>query len=114
MSVRFDNGRRVIERWDRVFEAVSAEPRRQLIVSLLDAEEGDSVPLPESGINPNVPVDAEEFRAQLYHTHLPKLAEWDFIEWERDPLRAFRGSRFDEVAVVSKSCNSRQAKFPIR
>ncbi|WP_436935567.1 hypothetical protein [Halovenus marina] len=112
VSVRFDNGKRVIERWDRVFEAVSAEPRRQLIVSLLDAEAGDSVPLPEGAINPNVPVDAEEFQAQLYHTHLPKLAEGGFIEWERDPLRAFRGPRFDEVAVVFETLQQSASELP--
>jgi hypothetical protein len=111
-SVRFDNGKRVIERWDEVFRAVSAEPRRQLIVSLLDADPTGSVPLPESAINPNIPVDLEGLRADLHHTHLPKLADMEFVEWETDPLRARRGPRFNEVAVVFEALHSAATEIP--
>lgn len=111
-EARFDNGKRVIERWDRVFEAVSAEPRRQLLVSLMDAGATDAVPLPESAINPNVPADPERLRVRLYHEHLPMLAEREFVEWETEPLRAFRGARFDEVAVVFDALHSRATDIP--
>mgnify|MGYP006294189197 CR=1 FL=1 len=111
-NVRFDNGKRVIENWNQVFKAVSVEPRRQLIVSLMDSETADSVPLPESAMNPNVPVEAESLRVELYHTHLPILARNEFIEWEMDPLRASRGRRFNEVAVVFESLHSRATDTP--
>ena len=99
-DIRAHNGHKVIERWDNVFRAVSAEPRRQLIVSLLDASDGDPVPLPESAVNPNVPVDADRLRQTLYHRHLPLLAEMRFVEWETGPLVASRGPRFEEVAII--------------
>jgi hypothetical protein len=111
-QIRFENGRRVIERWDEVFSAVSREPRRQLVVSLLDAGEEESVPLPESAVNPNVPVDPETLKLELHHQHLPMLAEREFVEWDSDPLEASRGARFPEVAVVLNSLHAFAGEIP--
>lgn len=96
---RYRNGKRVVERWDTVFDALSAEPRRQLVVSLRDAD-GEPVSLPEAAVNPNVPVDPGRLRIRLRHHHLPLLADNGFVEWDDEPLRAYRGPRFDEAAIV--------------
>lgn len=112
LEVRVENGRRVIEGWDRVFEALSAEPRRQLIVTLLDAPPDQSVPLPESAINPNIPADPENIRQELHHQHLPMLADHGFIDWETDPLVASRGVKFDEVAVVFEALHATATDIP--
>ena len=109
---RYENGTDVIERWDRVFGAVAAEPRRQLIVSLLDREPNRSVPLPESAVNPNVPVASEQLEQELKHCHLPLLANSGYIEWESDPLVASRGSRFEEVAVVFEALHTFAVDVP--
>ncbi|RQH01965.1 hypothetical protein [Natrarchaeobius oligotrophus] len=111
-EVRFENGKRVIQRWDRVFRAASAEPRRQLIVSLLDVDEGDTVALPESALNPNVPVDPKALRQELYHTHLPMLSSMEFVEWSTEPFVASRGSRFGEVAAVFEALHSQASAVP--
>lgn len=110
--VRFENGRRVIERWDRVFRAVSAEPRRQVVIALLDAPQGQSVSLPESAMSPTVPVDPDALREALVHKHLPMLADPGFVEWSADPLDAVRGPRFEEVAVVFEALYSQAAEIP--
>jgi len=52
----YENGKRVSAEGDTVFKCISAEPRRQLIVSLLDTQPGQSVPLPESAAMRNVPL----------------------------------------------------------
>ncbi|RKD97975.1 hypothetical protein [Halopiger aswanensis] len=111
-ATRYENGKRVIQNWDRVFEAASAEPRRQLIVSLLDVSSGKSVPLPERAINPNVPVEPEPLRRDLVHRHLPLLADYEFVEWDTDPFVATRGPRFEEVAAVFESLQSSAAALP--
>ena len=108
----YENGKQVSKNWNTVFKSLSTEPRRQLIVSLLDAAPDQSVPLPESAAMSNLPVDAEELRVELYHTHLPMLAENDFITWETDPLVASRGPRFDELAVVFNAIHSEAASIP--
>ncbi len=107
---RFQNGQRVIEKWDDVFGVLDAEPRRQIVASLLDS--GGSVPLPESAINPDAPPDPEQLRMELYHKHLPVLAEHGFIEWEEDPLVAERGPRFEEVAAVFEALHAHAESMP--
>ncbi|OIB58372.1 hypothetical protein [Natrialba sp. SSL1] len=110
--VRFDNGKRVIKRWDQVFTATSADPRRQIIISLMDREPDQSVALPAAASNPNVPMDSTTLRQQLVHNHLPLLDDLGFVEWETDPLRAIRGDRFDEVAVVFTALHETAAELP--
>jgi len=110
-GVPVHDGAQVIERWDQVFRVVSAEPRRQLIVALLDEPFG-SVPLPESAINPAVPVDRDHLRQTLYHCHLPLLEQYEFVRWDTDPLAASRGPRFEEVAVVFESLHAAADALP--
>lgn len=112
LDVRIENGQRIIEGWNSVFKALSAEPRRQLIVSLLDAPSDQSVPLPESAVNPNVPADPDALRQELHHQHLPMLADRGFINWETEPLSATRGSRFDQVATVFKALHETSTDIP--
>lgn len=102
----------VVDGWDRVFEALSSAPRRQIIYSLLDASPGATVSLPESASNPNVAVDPESLRTQLRHCHLPKLAEMNFVDWETGPWVASRGSNFDDVAVVIHALQSNAVQIP--
>ena len=113
MTVKhYENGKRVSENWDAVFKSLSVEPRRQLIVSLLDAAPDQPVPLPESAAMPNRPLDPAVLRAELYHVHLPMLADNGFITWEMDPLVAFRGPQFDEVAVVFEALHADATDMP--
>ncbi len=112
LHTRIQKGRRAVSRWDRVFTALAAEPRRQIVASLMDAPPGRSVPLPESAITPNVPVDHRTLQRELYHRHLPLLADQGFIEWEREPLSASRGPRFAEVAVVFDALYETVADIP--
>ena len=112
MKVRVENGKRVVDGWNRVFEALSAEPRRQLVVALMDRPADQPAPLPERAINPNVPVDVEILRHELYHHHLPMLADGGFVEWRREPFVAFRGPRFEEVAAVFEALHATATALP--
>ncbi|RQG89561.1 hypothetical protein [Natrarchaeobius chitinivorans] len=111
-GVHHENGEQVIEKWNSVFKALSSEPRRQIIVSLLDAGPDQSVPLPESAMMPNVPPNMRQLRQELHHVHLPMLADMGFITWEAEPLIAARGPRFDEVAVVFEALHAEASRIP--
>lgn len=100
------------ERWDAVFRAAAAEPRRQLVVTLLDAQPGETVSLPESAINPDVPQDPQTLRRELFHEHLPLLADAGFVEWDTDPLEAARGPNFDQIGVVFRALHDHAPELP--
>ncbi|MEY7847620.1 hypothetical protein AB7C87_00230 [Natrarchaeobius sp. A-rgal3] len=97
---RLQNTKPTTERWDEVFEALSSEPRRQLLVTLLEAPAGRRVLLPDAAVGPAESVDLPKRRLQLTHRHLPMLSERGFVDWTTDPFCAQRGERFGEVAAV--------------
>jgi len=111
-TTHLENGEEVRGNWNRVFRCLSAEPRRQLVVSLLDAAPDDAVPLPECAAMPNVPSDPDVLRRELHHVHLPMLAKHGFVTTETDPFVAARGPRFEELAVVLDALHSSAASIP--
>ncbi|SEV84240.1 DUF7344 domain-containing protein [Natrinema salifodinae] len=104
----------VVERWDRVFAALSAEPRRQIVTELMDVAPGEAVSLPEAGTNPALETEPERLQTQLHHHHLPVLADAGLVQWERDPFRAYRGRDFEEVTIVLESLYANVDAMPDR
>lgn len=102
----------MVERWNRVFRALTAEPRRQIIVALMEAPSDRELNLPEAANPPFLRRDPEELYVDLIHSHLPALAEAEFVEWEREPLRVRRGPAFEEVAVVLEALQSHADEIP--
>lgn len=88
------------ERWDVLYEALSAEPRREILVSLHDAPKERRLPLPEAATSPNQTMDDETLAIELHHHHLPKLADAGYVRWESDPFCVQRGPNFAEPAFV--------------
>ena len=87
-------------RWDRLYEALSAEPRRMIISSLVDEPEERRLPLPAAAESPNQSTDAETLCVQLRHHHLPLLEDAGYVRWEREPFVVQRGPRFEEPAFL--------------
>lgn len=111
---RFEGEERVVERWERVFAALTAEPRRNLIVALVDAGTGQPVDLPEAAMSPALTSDRRVVHYHLHHRHLPMLAESGFVEWEAEPFRAWRGPNFEDVAIVVRSLYESVGEIPDR
>lgn len=109
---QFQNGNRGIDRWDEVFEALTAKPRRQLVAALVDAPTDQPVVLPEAAASPTVPSDLDSLRIDLRHTHLPLLDDAGFVRYESEPFRAYRGPRFEEVATVIETLHDAAADLP--
>ncbi len=102
----------MIERWNRVFHALMAEPRRQIVVALMEAPPERQLSLPEAANPPYQLRDPEKLAVDLVHTHLPVLAEPGFVEWEREPLAVKRGPAFEEVATVFEALQSYAGEIP--
>lgn len=74
---------------DRVLEALSNRERRHLLIELRDGRVDHEFDVETRG--------EDRWGLQLRHTHLPKLTEWGFIEWNQDTGEIAAGPRFDEI-----------------
>lgn len=97
---------------DDAFDALADQRRRQLLVDLLHH---DPQPVPtlsdasrelltanESLLGELLAgdceiADADKSAVRLYHVHLPKLVEYDYVEWERDADVVSKGAEFDAI-----------------
>jgi GAF domain-containing protein len=76
---------------DTVMDILSRQARRRILLTLVDDTTENSVRALERAINEPNP------RIQLYHVHLPRLEQADYIEWDRDSNTITRGKNFSEV-----------------
>lgn len=100
MSNHSGGSNQIIENWDNLFEILSAQPRRMILISLLEEPKERRLPLPEAAVHSDEPPDPESLSIILQHTHLPKLEEAGYVRWERDPFCVQRGPHFEEVATI--------------
>lgn len=61
---------------------------------------GRALSLPDAATTPDGRRDPERLRLNLVHHHLPLMAEYGFVQWDRRPLSAERGPAFEEVEAV--------------
>lgn len=90
---------------DTVFRVLSHERRRAVIRELSDQDEvavGELVTTvftTAAGLGTN----REGVKADLYHTHLPKLDEADVIDYDADTETVTRGPEYEHVWRVQES-----------
>lgn len=82
---------------DRLFEALANVHRRRLLFALVDDESQDVSEL--AGV-PWSLSESEETMVNKRHVHLPKLADYGFIEWDRNDQLVSRGPQFDEIEPI--------------
>ena len=81
---------------NELLDALANIHRRRLIVSLLE-QDSLSVDRFVSQEVERGDRDREQLFSAVYHTHLPKLAEAEFIDWDRDTGDVTRGPNFTEI-----------------
>ncbi|MFC6716761.1 transcriptional regulator [Natrialbaceae archaeon GCM10025810] len=81
---------------DNAFNALAHEQRRTLLLDLLEHNpQGAKV---ESSTGHSVLTDAEQgIQVAMYHSHLPKLEDYGYIEWDEDTNEISKGPQFDEI-----------------
>ncbi len=77
---------------NQLFDALSDEQRRWILFALLEREGSINVDPPSDGVT-----DQYSAAVKRRHVHLPKLADYDFVEWRRQANTVTRGSRFTEI-----------------
>ncbi|MFP8952255.1 hypothetical protein ACLI4Z_04660 [Natrialbaceae archaeon A-arb3/5] len=81
-------------------DVLSAEPRREIIISLLEVPREQWLSLPEAAVSPNQSMDPETLALELRHHHLPVLTEAEYVRWKREPFCVQRGPHFAEPAFL--------------
>lgn len=97
---------------DEAFDAMASSQRRQLLVQLLvdgpqpipylstvsrELLQAHPTVLREYLTGSVEVASADKADIRDYHVHLPKLAEYDYIDWDRDAHVVTRGPDFDDV-----------------
>lgn len=84
---------------DQVFEMLSHPYRRRMLTMIGERNPrgGDEFTMAELA-EPDS--DLSVFTQDLYHSHLPKLADAGYIDWDRENDVIRRGPRFAEVAPL--------------
>lgn len=98
--------------FDVALDALADRNRRILLIALLEHN-------PQADDDPQVPddldievADSESLRLRLRHTHLPRLEEPGFIEWDRETHEIRRGARFDELRPLLELLHTNREELP--
>lgn len=99
---------------DRAFAALQNPLRRRLLFALLKSNQQSVDPLDGSGIRSDDPTSesVESDRIHLVHTHLPKLDDWEHIDWNRTDGEISTGSNWDEIAPLLRVLDAHRDELP--
>lgn len=91
---------------DRAFEQLSSRYRR-LILLLLKRGAVETV-------DDAIARTEREGNAEiaLVHTHLPKLAEFGYVEWNRDTRALSKGPHFEEIEPLIELIEENHEELP--
>jgi hypothetical protein len=95
---------------DKMLDALSDIQRRALLVALLEHNPQNDSPI--------VIADDEDDKAAVKelitmdHVHLPKLAEYGFIEWDKENNEVKKGPAFDEIRPLLELLDTHNDELP--
>jgi hypothetical protein len=97
---------------DEMFRVLADEHRRRVLVALLDHNPQDDglVQVPE-----DLELDAAEqaqLQSDMFHVHLPKLEQAEFIRWDREKHHVEKGPRFDAIRPLLELMRNHADELP--
>jgi hypothetical protein len=98
-------------RLDRMFDALRHPYRRRILLLV-----GEDNPRDEEEFSVDDVAteddDLELFTVELYHAHLPKLADAGYVEWDEDTHTVRQGPNFDEIAPLLRLIDAHRDELP--
>lgn len=95
--------------FDDMLDMLRHIQRRKLLVALMDHNPQDDTPVV---VDSNDDTDSLERLVQMQHIHLPKLAEYEFIEWDRDTHEVSKGRNFEQIRPLLELLDNHQDELP--
>lgn len=80
---------------DRALTALANKHRRRLLAALLERDPRNEVPVPE--VVHAGEKELENLKNEMYHAHLPMLADAGFVRWDRETYTVEIGPQFEEI-----------------
>ena len=80
---------------DDLFTALSDRHRRRILACLLESDSAQQLIIPEEVYRGDT--DLQTLHMALFHTHLPKLSNMGFVDWNRGSHIVTPGPRFEEI-----------------
>ena len=95
---------------EEMFDALGAVQRRRVLVELLESPEDPlrGITDPETETETGFVGDT----VQMAHVHLPKLDDYEFINWNEDADVVRTGEQFDEIEPLLGLLHRNQERIP--
>lgn len=96
---------------DRAFDALRSVHRRRILLLVSDR-------CPEVGEAPSLSelapenADYASYAAGMIHKHIPKLAEYGYVDWSPADQVIRRGPQFDEIASILELLVDNRERLP--
>ena len=97
---------------DTILTVLENQYRRRVLVALLEHNPQDANDLKNPSDSELADEDLETLRIHMTHTHLPKLEESGFIEWDRDTNSIRKGPKFDEIRPLLELMQNHADELP--
>lgn len=96
--------------FDDMVDALADVQRRKLLVALLEHNPQDDTPVVIAASETES--DAVERLVSMQHVHLPKLADYGFIEWNEETHEVMKGPNFDEIRPLLELLDNHEDELP--
>ena len=94
---------------DELFVALGHRQRRLILLGLLERSSIEVDRLLPTGDDGDA--DRERLAVEFHHSHLPKLDERGYVEWDGGE-RVYRGPKFEKVADVIELLDEHRNRLP--
>lgn len=103
-----DRIRRVLRdpKLDRILDSFAKRQRRLVLLTLRRSDDVHQSDLLVRGS------DGDDAEIALVHTHLPKLEDAGYVEWDRETGTVSKGPQFDEVAPLIELIEDHADELP--
>ena len=96
--------------FDDMVDALANIQRRKLLISLLEHNPQDDSPIVIADSDSEA--TAVERLVTMQHTHLPKLVDYGFIEWDEETHEVRKGPKFDEIRPLLELLDDHEDELP--
>ncbi|MEF8841179.1 MAG: hypothetical protein V5A62_06080 [Haloarculaceae archaeon] len=96
--------------FDAALDALGHVRRRELLYALLDRDERDGLPVVPADSTDGI--DTPERLVAVDDAHLPKLAAYGFVDWNRETDEVTRGAEFDGIVPLLELLSEHEGELP--